>query len=83
MELLFANETIDFLGGGVFFVTVLIIGLAILAFEIWMIVDAIQNPRLDSTSKALWVVGMILLHPIVGIIYFFTARRRPPAAPVA
>jgi hypothetical protein len=52
----------------------LVIGLlvlVILAFEIWMFVDAIRNPRLKSTEKFLWCLGMLFFHPIVAIVYYF------------
>ena len=49
---------------------------AILIFEIWMVVDVIQNDGITSDRKILWVVGMFLLHPIVAIAYFFTDRRK-------
>jgi len=48
----------------------------ILAFEIWMVVDAILNNQISDTTKALWVVGMLLLHPFVAIAYFFTDHRK-------
>ncbi len=50
----------------------------ILYFEIWMLVDVILRP---VKHKVWWIIGMILLHPIVAIIYFFTARRTPPVRP--
>ena len=50
------------------------LGLAVLAFEIWMFVDLIQNTRLTTESKVLWAVGMFLFHPFIAIIYFFVAR---------
>ena len=54
---------------------VFVILAAILIFEIWMLVDVIQNDAITSDRKILWVVGMFLLHPIVAIAYFFTDRR--------
>ena len=83
MHTLFASSTGAEVGGAVFVLILVIAVLALAGFEIWMIVDAIQNRRLSSGEKALWVIGMILLHPIIGIIYYFTARKQPPAAPVA
>ena len=52
-----------------------LIGLAILAFEIWMLVDLIRNPELSDERKILWAVGMILIHPIIAIVYYFTDRK--------
>jgi hypothetical protein len=53
-------------------------GLASLAyplFVIWMIVDGVlrtdaEYPGTDPNRKVLWVVGMVLLHP-VAIAYLF------------
>jgi uncharacterized membrane protein (DUF485 family) len=54
----------------VFFLVLLLI----LAFEIWMFVDLIQNQSIPSQQKWLWAIGMFLLHPIVAIAYYFVAR---------
>lgn len=52
----------------------LILALAlILVFEVWMFVDVIRNPKLDQTARILWILGMVLVHPIVAIVYYFTA----------
>jgi hypothetical protein len=47
-----------------------LLGIGILAFEVWMFVDAIMNDRLDDTQKLLWCVGMVLIHPFVAIAYY-------------
>ena len=49
----------------------------VLAFEIWIFIDALRNPKLDNTTRLLWMIGMLLIHPIVAIVYFFTVRRPP------
>lgn len=49
--------------------------LLIFLFEIWMFVDLLQNPRLVSEEKLFWAIGMILIHPIVAIVYYFVARK--------
>lgn len=46
----------------------------IFAFEIWMFVDAIRNPRLTDQRRMLWCLGMLLVHPFVAIFYYFTSR---------
>ncbi|HVA10969.1 MAG TPA: hypothetical protein VNG32_02260 [Candidatus Dormibacteraeota bacterium] len=52
---------------------IVIIGfLLIFAFEIWMLIAAIQNKFITQNAKVLWVVGMFLLHPFVAIAYYFT-----------
>jgi uncharacterized membrane protein (DUF485 family) len=50
--------------------------LMVLAFEIWMLVDLIKNDKITIETKVLWVVGMLLVHPIVAIVYFFVARSK-------
>lgn len=57
------------------FTIVALLLLVILAFEIAMFVDVIQNEHISSNQKILWVVGMILVHPFVAIVYYFTARK--------
>jgi hypothetical protein len=46
----------------------------VLAFEIWMFVDAARNPRLSDKGRLLWCLGMLLVHPFVAIFYYFTSR---------
>jgi len=50
----------------------LVVLAAILCFEIWMIVSAIQNKSITDNVRILWVIGMLLIHPIVAIVYYFT-----------
>lgn len=49
---------------------------AVLAFEIIMLVDAIKNPRITTDRRVLWIVGMLLIHPIVAIVYYFTDYKK-------
>ena len=57
------------LGGGLF-------GLLALAFWIWMLVDAIQNPRLEGSQRIVWVLVIVLIPCLGSIIYFFAGRSR-------
>jgi len=50
------------------------IGLAILAFWIWMLVHAITNNGLTDTEKIIWVLVIIFVHFIGALIYFFVGR---------
>jgi hypothetical protein len=59
-----------------FFSFLIIIALAILAFEVWMLVDVIQNRKISDQSKILWIIGMLLIHPFVAMIYYFTDRAK-------
>lgn len=50
--------------------------LAILVFEIAMFVSVIRNKRITSNAKALWIVGMFLIHPLVAVVYYFTDYKK-------
>lgn len=55
------------------------------AFVIWMIVDGIlrtdaEYPGTNPNRKVLWVLGMVLLHP-VAIVYFFVVYAKVRRAP--
>ncbi|MFA5004333.1 MAG: hypothetical protein WC498_03605 [Candidatus Saccharimonadales bacterium] len=55
--------------GLIFFLSLLF--LAILAFEVWMFVDAVRNPKLTDNEKLIWCLGMIFVHPVIAIVYYF------------
>jgi hypothetical protein len=64
-------------------------GLAYPVFVIWMIVDGVLRsdaayPGTEPNRKVLWVVGMVLLHP-VAIVYLFAVylKSRRGAQPLA
>ena len=57
------------IGGG-------LIGILALIFQIWMLVDAIQNPRLEGSQRIVWVLVIILLPCLGSIIYYFAGRGR-------
>ena len=52
----------------------------ILAFEVWMFIDAWNNRGITFKAKFWWLFGMLLLHPIIAIIYYLTDRKKnlPP-----
>ena len=50
------------------------IGLAMLAFWIWMLIHAIQNKGLSDGEKIGWVLAIALLHFLGALIYFFVGR---------
>ena len=56
--------------------------LAVFAFWIWMLVSAIQNKGLSEGEKVAWVLGVVFLHMLGAILYFFVGRskRRTPLA---
>lgn len=49
---------------------VLLIGLAGFALWIFSLIHTIQNERLDSTMKLVWVLLIVFLSPIGSILYF-------------
>ena len=58
------------------FVIAVLIGAAILFFEIMMIVSAVTNKAIEDNTRILWVVGMLLIHPFVAIAYYFTDYKK-------
>ena len=54
----------------------LVIVALILVFEIMMIISAIKNRAISDEARILWVIGMLLIHPIVAIIYYFTDHKK-------
>jgi Phospholipase_D-nuclease N-terminal len=68
-----ANNTAGvFFGLGAFG---LIIALVASVFWLWMLVDALTNPALDSTMKIVWALVIFFLHVLGALIYFFVARK--------
>jgi uncharacterized membrane protein YhaH (DUF805 family) len=53
-----------------------ILYLLALIFWIWMLVDCIQNRRLNDTEKIIWVLVILFLPTLGAIIYFFVGRKR-------
>ena len=57
-----------------------VVALAMTAFWIWMLVDAITNKSLKDNDKLIWVLVVVFTHFIGALIYFFVARSRTSAA---
>jgi len=51
-----------------------LITVLIFIFWIWMLVDCLQNPRLQGTEKLIWVLVIIFLHGLGALIYFLVGR---------
>ncbi|MBK7405956.1 MAG: PLDc_N domain-containing protein [Phycisphaerales bacterium] len=49
-------------------------GLACLLFWVWALVDAIKNPRLDSTTRLIWVLVILLANGIGALVYVLAGR---------
>lgn len=55
---------------------IIIVAILIAAFEIWMIVDAALNKKINDKAKTWWIIGMLIIHPFVSIAYFLTDHRK-------
>jgi hypothetical protein len=79
--LLLAQNAVDFfVGFGILWVFMFLLGLAALAVWIWALVDAIQNPALDSSMRIVWVLVIIFTQIIGAIVYLAVGRtRRTPS----
>jgi hypothetical protein len=64
--------------GGLFCAFV-IIGLALTAFWIWMLVDCISNEPSTGNDKVIWVLVIVLAGWIGALIYFVVRRPKRPA----
>lgn len=53
---------------------VAVVGLALFAFWIWMLIHAITNKGLTDTEKIIWVLVVLFLHVLGALIYFFVGR---------
>lgn len=63
---------IDVLGGGLLLLLALFLiplGLALFAFWIWMLIDAIQNRGLTDNEKIVWVLVIVFLHWLGALLY--------------
>jgi hypothetical protein len=56
-------------------ITFLLSALAFI-FWIWMLIDAIQNPRLVGNQKVVWVLVVIFLPCLGPLLYFFLGRSK-------
>jgi hypothetical protein len=56
------------------------IGLALVAFWIWMLIEALQNKGLSDGEKIAWVLVIVLLHFLGALLYFFVGhpKRKNP-----
>jgi hypothetical protein len=57
-----------------FMAFLVVIGLALFVFWIWMLIDAIQNKGLTDGEKVGWVLAVVFLHFIGALLYFFIGR---------
>ena len=52
------------------------LGLFLMVFWIWMLVDAIRNRALSDGEKIGWVLAIIFFHFLGSLLYFFIGRQR-------
>jgi len=72
---MFASLIFFGLSAGASLVVVLCL-LLILAFEIWMIINVLMNRAITPNARVLWLIGMLLIHPFVAIVYYFTDYKK-------
>lgn len=51
-----------------------VIGSALFAFWLWMLVHAATNPGIEQGEKIAWVLIMIFVSLLGSVIYFFIGR---------
>ena len=68
-------------GGEIILILLLIVPIAIasFAFWVWMLIDAIQNRRLDDGERVSWVLVIALLHFLGALIYLLAGKNKPAA----
>jgi len=54
----------------------LIIGLLLSIFWIYMLISAAMNPRLGTGEKIAWVLIVLFLHILGAALYYFLAHSR-------
>lgn len=57
-------------------VILLLLILAILIFELVMLINVIGNNYISGSTKLLWILGMLLIHPFIAIAYYFTDYKK-------
>jgi hypothetical protein len=53
-----------------------LVSLVAFLFWIWMLIDAIQNPRLEGSQRVVWVLVIVLLPCLGSLIYYFAGRSK-------
>lgn len=69
-------DTFAAIQSGVPEVVYLTIVVTILVFDILMLLHVVGNPAITTQAKIWWVIGMMVLHPIVAVIYYFTDYKK-------
>jgi hypothetical protein len=53
-----------------------LLGALELVFQVWMLIDAIQNPRLQGSQRIVWVLVIVLMPCLGPVLYFFVGRSK-------
>ena len=64
------------LGGGVCMLVFAVLGIAILAFWVWALIDAIKNPRLTDNERLIWIIVILLTNSLGAVIYLIVGRKK-------
>jgi prolipoprotein diacylglyceryltransferase len=51
-----------------------LLGIAFLAFWIWMIIDCANNETVDNNQRTIWILIIVLTFIIGAAIYYFTRK---------
>ena len=69
-----AGDAAGALGGLVCFGLMILVVIIATVFWIWMLIDAIRNPRLDDSQRLIWILVIVLTSWVGALIYFFVGR---------
>jgi hypothetical protein len=56
------------------FIPLILVGLALLVFWIWMLVDCATKEPSQGNDKVVWILIIVFTHWIGALIYFFVRR---------
>lgn len=59
----------------------LLLGLSLFTFWIWMLIDSISNRRLTDTQRAAWALVIVVVGVLGALIYFFVGRTSQASMP--
>jgi hypothetical protein len=54
----------------------IILAVAATIFWVWMLIDALMNPRIQGTEKLVWVLVVLFLHLLGAVLYFVIGREQ-------
>ena len=56
------------------FIPLILVGLALMAFWIWMLVDCATKESSQGNDKIIWILVIIFTHWVGALIYFLVRR---------